>query len=120
MHYVTAQVSRVTHIRHVKVMRYHPDHGDLLLVAGVGWKPSVAGNTTFPLDSASVAGRTMQTSAPVPVEDLPNDPEFQFHLSWREHSVVSALNVPIRIDGRTWGVEPAKTRRISHRRGSSP
>jgi two-component sensor histidine kinase/putative methionine-R-sulfoxide reductase with GAF domain len=104
LHYVTAQVSRVTHIRHVKVMRYRPDHGDLLLVAGVGWKPGMVGNTTFPLDSASVAGRTMQTSAPVIVEDLPNDPEFRVHPSLHEHGIVSTLNVPIRIDGRTWGV----------------
>jgi len=104
LHYVTAQVSRVTHIRHVKVMRYRPDHGDLLLVAGVGWKPGVVGNTTFSLDSASVSGRAMQTSAPVIVEDLPNDPEFRVPPSLREHGIVSALNVPIRIDGRTWGV----------------
>jgi len=104
LHYVTAQVSRVTHIRHVKVMCYRPDKGDLLLVAGVGWKPGVVGNTTFSLDSASVSGRTMQTSAPVIIEDLPNDPEFRIPPSLREHGIVSALNVPIRIDGRTWGV----------------
>jgi two-component sensor histidine kinase/putative methionine-R-sulfoxide reductase with GAF domain len=104
LHYVTAQVSRVTHIRHVKVMRYRPNQGDLLLVAGVGWKPGVVGNTTFALDSASVAGRTMQTSAPVIVEDLPNDREFRTPPSLREHGIVSVLNVPIRIDGQTWGV----------------
>jgi two-component sensor histidine kinase/putative methionine-R-sulfoxide reductase with GAF domain len=104
LHYVTAQVSRVTHIRHVKVMRYRPKQGDLLLVAGVGWKPGVVGNTTFALDSASVAGRTMQTSAPVIVEDLPNDREFRTQPSLREHGIVSVLNVPIRIDGQTWGV----------------
>ncbi|PVE20706.1 hypothetical protein DC522_30700 [Microvirga sp. KLBC 81] len=104
LHYVTAQVSRVTHIRHAKVMRYRPDKGDLLLVAGVGWKPGVVGNTTFSLDSASVAGRTMQTSAPVIIEDLPNDPEFRTPPTLREHGIVSVLNVPIRIDGRTWGV----------------
>ncbi|QRM34458.1 sensor histidine kinase [Microvirga sp. VF16] len=104
LHYVTARVSRVTHIRHVKVMHYRPDKGDLLLVAGVGWKPGVVGNTTFSLDSASVAGRTMQTSAPVIIEDLPNDPEFRTPPTLREHGIVSVLNVPIRIDGRTWGV----------------
>jgi hypothetical protein len=36
LHYVTTQVSRVTHIKHVKVMGYRPDKGDLLCVAGVG------------------------------------------------------------------------------------
>jgi two-component sensor histidine kinase/putative methionine-R-sulfoxide reductase with GAF domain len=104
LHYVTAQVSRVTHIRHAKVMRYRPDRGDLLIVAGVGWKPGVVGHTTFSLDSASVAGRTMQTAAPVVVEDLPNDREFRNPPTLREHRIVSLLNVPIRMDGRTWGV----------------
>jgi two-component sensor histidine kinase/putative methionine-R-sulfoxide reductase with GAF domain len=104
LHYVTAQVSRVTHIRHVKVMCYRPDKGDLLLMAGVGWKPGVVGNTTFALDNASVAGRTMQTAAPVLIEDLPNDPEFRMSPVLEEHGIVSCLNVPVRIDGRTWGV----------------
>src|SRR3954468_7634067 len=65
MHYVTAQVSRVTHIRHVKVMRYRPDRGDLLIVAGVGWKSGVVGKVTLAIDSASPAGRTIQTVRPV-------------------------------------------------------
>ncbi|MBW3709912.1 hypothetical protein DTB58_40155, partial [Streptomyces griseus] len=94
----------MTHIKHVKVLCYRPDHGDLLIVAGVGWKPGVVGHTTFALDNASVAGRSMQTAAPVIVEDLPNDPEFRSHPSLREHGIVSLVNVPVRIDGRTWGV----------------
>jgi two-component sensor histidine kinase len=104
LHYVTAQVSRVTHIRHVKVMCYRPDKGDLLLVAGVGWKPGLVGNATFPLDSASPPGRCMQTAAPVIIEDLLDDTEFRMSPILREHGIVSTLNVPIRIDGRTWGV----------------
>jgi two-component sensor histidine kinase len=46
----------------------------------------------------------MQTAAPVIIEDLPNDPEFRMSPVLREHGIVSALNVPVRIDGRTWGV----------------
>jgi hypothetical protein len=38
-----AQVARITHIRHVKVLRYRPDQGDLLVEAGVGWKSGVVG-----------------------------------------------------------------------------
>jgi two-component sensor histidine kinase len=64
----------------------------------------VVGNATFALDNASVAGRSMQTAAPVIIEDLPNDPEFRMSPVLREHGIVSALNVPVRIDGRIWGV----------------
>jgi two-component sensor histidine kinase len=104
LHYVTASVSRVTHIKHVKVMCYRPDKGDLLCVAGVGWKPGVVGQATFPLDSGSPPGRSMQTAAPVIVEDLPSDTEFRRSPVLRDHGIISVLNVPVRIDGRTWGV----------------
>jgi two-component sensor histidine kinase len=104
LHYVTAQTSRVTHIKHIKVMCYRPDKGDLLCVAGVGWKPGVVGQATFALDNASPPGRAMQTAAPVIIEDLPNDTEFRMSPVLREHGIVSVLNVPVRIDGRTWGV----------------
>src|SRR5215217_1212625 len=65
MHHVAAQVSRVTHIGHVKVMRYRPDKGDLLIEAGVGWKPGVVGNVSLAVDHRSPAGRAFQTGAPV-------------------------------------------------------
>jgi two-component sensor histidine kinase len=104
MHYVTAQVSRVTHIKRAKVLQYRPDRGDLLVVAGVGWKPGVVGNATLSLDSASPPGRTVQTAGPVMIEDLPNDPEYRVSGILRDHGIVSVLNVPIMVDSRTWGV----------------
>jgi two-component sensor histidine kinase len=104
MHHACAQVSRVTHIRRTKVLRYRPDSGDLLVVAGVGWKPGVIGAATLPIDSASPPGRSIQTAAPVIIEDLPNDREFRLSPLLREHGIVSLLNVPVMIDGQNWGV----------------
>jgi two-component sensor histidine kinase/putative methionine-R-sulfoxide reductase with GAF domain len=100
----TAQVSRVTHIAHVKVLRYRPDQGDLLMVAGVGWRPGVVGHVTFSTDRYSPAGRSMQTAMPVVVEDIANDREFRYAEVLREHGIVSVLNVPITVAGRQWGV----------------
>ena len=104
MQHITAQVSRVTHIQRVKLMRYRPDHADLLTEAGVGWKEGVVGTATFSIDSASPPGRSIQTAAPVIIEDLPNDPEFRASPVLRDHGIVSVLNVPVMIDSRTWGV----------------
>ena len=104
MQYATAQVSGLTHIRHVKIMRYRPDHGDLLIEAGVGWKKGVVGHATLAIDHASPPGRALQTAAPVVIEDLPNDPEFRFSDLLAEHGIVSVANVPILIDVQTWGV----------------
>jgi len=99
-----AQVARITHIQHVKILRYRPDRGDLLIEAGVGWKPGVVGHVTFGADRFSAPGRSMQTGAPVAVEDIANDPEFRYADVLREHGIVSVLNVPILIDGKHWGV----------------
>jgi two-component sensor histidine kinase len=99
-----AQVARITHIKHVKILRYRPDRGDLLVEAGVGWKPGVVGHVCFGADRFSAPGRSMQTGAPVAVEDIANDPEFRYADVLREHSITSVLNVPIFVDGTHWGV----------------
>jgi two-component sensor histidine kinase len=104
MHHACAQVSRVTHIKRTKVLRYRPDRGDLLVVAGVGWKPGVVGTATLPIDSASPPGRSIQTAAPVMIEDLPNDREFRLSSLLRDHGIVSLLNVPVMSNGQDWGV----------------
>lgn len=44
-----AQVARITDIKHVKALRYRPDRGDLLIEAGVGWRPGVVGHVSFGL-----------------------------------------------------------------------
>jgi hypothetical protein len=59
------QVAHITHIKHVKILRYRPDRGDLLVDAGVGWNPGVVGHVSFGADRFSAPGRSMQTGAPV-------------------------------------------------------
>ena len=99
-----AQVARVTHIKHVKVLRYRPDRGDLLVEASVGWQPGVIGHVSFGADRFSSPGRSMQTGAPVVVDDIANDPEFRYAEVLREHGITSVLNVPVFVDGMHWGV----------------
>lgn len=103
MSHVAAQVARVTHIKHTKVMRYRADSGDLLIEAGIGWKEGVVGHTTLAVDYRSPAGRAFQTGAPVAIYDLP-DGDFRIPEVLLEHGIVSLLNVPIMINGATWGV----------------
>jgi hypothetical protein len=69
----TAQIARITDIRNVKALRYRPDKGDLLIEAGVGWKPGVVGHVTFGADRHSSPGRSLQTGAPVVCEDIRNE-----------------------------------------------
>jgi transcriptional regulator with GAF, ATPase, and Fis domain len=104
MRHVAAQVSRVTHIERTKVMRHRPDKGDLLVAAGVGWKPGVVGNATLAIDHRSPAGRAFQTGAPVTIDSLDDAQEFRVPEILRAHGIVSLVNVPVMINGFTWGV----------------
>jgi two-component sensor histidine kinase/putative methionine-R-sulfoxide reductase with GAF domain len=104
MAHAAAQVSRVTHIERTKVMRYRPDHGDLLIEAGVGWNEGVVGRATLAVDYRSPAGRAVQTGAPVAIYDFNQSSEYRMPQVLREHGIVSLLNVPIIINGAIWGV----------------
>lgn len=104
LQHASALVSGATHIRHVKVLRYRPDEADLLIVAGVGWREGVVGHLALPVDLASPPGRAMQTAMPVAIDDLPSEEEYIAHPVLTEHGIVSLLNVPIMVDGATWGV----------------
>jgi two-component sensor histidine kinase len=104
MQHVVAQVSRITNVEHIKVLRYRPAPGDLLIEAGVGWNPGVVGNVSIAADYRSPAGRAFQTGAPVNIENFAGAREFRIPEVLREHSIVSMVNVPVMINGVTWGV----------------
>src|SRR5689334_166675 len=44
-----------------KVMRYRSDKGDLLVVAGKGWRPGVVGHARLGADMMSAPGQSYQT-----------------------------------------------------------
>jgi two-component sensor histidine kinase len=104
MHHVAAQVSRVTHIERTKVMKHRPEKGDLIVAAGVGWNPGVVGSATLAIDYRSPAGRAFQTAAPVTIDNFNETQEFRLPELLREHGIVSLVNVPVMINGFTWGV----------------
>lgn len=91
-------------VERTKVMRRRIEERDLLLVAGVGWKPGVVGNAALPLGRRSPPGRAVETNAPVTIVDLPHDPQYDYSDLLRDHGIVSVVNVPILVDGIIWGV----------------
>jgi two-component sensor histidine kinase/putative methionine-R-sulfoxide reductase with GAF domain len=109
-----AQVARATGVRHAKVMRYRVERGDLLVEAGVGWKPGVVGKARFGTDPGSPSGRALQTNQPVLIDDIRGHPEFRLHPVIAGHGIVALLNVPVRIDRAVWGVLEADSERPGH------
>lgn len=98
------QAARGIGIGHSKVMRYRLTKGDLLVEAGIGWKPGVVGRLALGADIASPAGRALQSRQPVLIDDMPSNTEFRYLHVLQEHGIVSLLNVPVSLDGVVWGV----------------
>ena len=92
-------------VERAKVMQHRPDSDDLLIRAGVGWKPGVVGHATLPAGMASPPGRALRSGAAVALEDLRVAEGFAWSDLLREHGVISLLNVPVRVPGKAaWGV----------------
>src|SRR5579871_4666284 len=104
LHHATAVVSGVTRVSKTKVLRYRPQQGDLLIVAGIGWKAGVVGCVSLPIDITSPPGRALQTGGPVTTENIADDRDFTYSEVLRDHNVVSMFNVPVRQNGAIWGV----------------
>ncbi|QCO07266.1 GAF domain-containing protein (plasmid) [Azospirillum argentinense] len=103
LHLTCVQAARGIGIKRAKIMRYRPTMGDMLVEAGVGWRPGVVGHVKTATDVGEAPGRAFQTRQPVVTEDLPNDPEIRYHPVLAEHGIISAVNVPIAVDGVVWG-----------------
>ena len=100
----TEQVSVGINVRRAKVLEYRPGTNDLLVRAGVGWEDGVVGHAALPTDMASPPGRTWRLRQPTYIDDLPRSSEFKQSGLLRQHDIISLINVPIEIDGQTWGV----------------
>ncbi|MFP5238285.1 MAG: PAS domain-containing protein, partial [Acidobacteriota bacterium] len=68
--------------------------GDLLLCAGVGWRPGSVGSARVPLD-ASHSGLALKSSTPVIMEHIDSEARFAPSRIMREHGVVSGMSVAI-------------------------
>jgi len=101
---LVVRVAAAVEIDHVKVLRYRPTHGDLVIDAGVGWNPSSLKAVSFATDLASPPGRTFQTGQPVLIEDTNDAPGFRVSIPLKEHKIISLLNVAIFVDSAVWGV----------------
>jgi len=78
--------------------------GDLLVIAGVGWKDGVVGSYRIGIDMASPAGRALQTRQVVLIPDIHTDPTYRRASLLQDHEIRSVLNAPIPMNGGIWGV----------------
>jgi two-component sensor histidine kinase len=108
LHDILTEAARVTaaslEVPYCKVCRHRPERGDLLIEAGVGWKPGIVGHATQQADHTSPAGRAFITGMPMVEPDLRIERGYVLPPFYGEHGIVSAVNVPVRGAGEPYGV----------------
>ena len=95
-----------------KVMELLPDGTNLLVRAGVGWKPGVVGTTIVAADETSPEGLTLKDGAVISV-DRATETRFSYHDFMEDHGVEAFVNVlvPSSKERRPFGVLEVDSRR---------
>jgi len=100
-----AIISRILAVEFVKILELVPGDAELLLRAGVGWKPGLVGRAHVSTVRGSQAGYALAAGGPVIVENLATETRFESQSLLRDHGVVSGLSCSIAgRDGRAYGV----------------
>lgn len=87
------------------------DGRQLLLRAGVGWRPGLVGRATADAGPQSLGGYTLASDRPVVTEDLRRETRFTPWPLLQEHGAVSGMSVLLQARGEPWGVLAAFSRR---------
>jgi PAS domain S-box-containing protein len=100
-----ATIAAILDVELVKILELVPGDAELLLRAGVGWKPGLVGTAHVSTGRDTQAGFTLLSGGPVTAENLGS--ETRFNVAWllRDHGAVSGVSTPIAgRDGRAYGV----------------
>ena len=81
-----------------------PGSQEMLLRAGVGWKPGVIGMASVSALPISQSGYTLQSHEPVIISDLRTESRFTQVDLMREHGIISGMSVIIQTPERAFGV----------------
>lgn len=101
----TATIAETLEIEYCKVLELLEGGRSLLLRAGVGWQEGLVGNVMVSTGLDSQAGFTLQSTAPVIVEDLRYEQRFKGPPLLFDHNVISGMSCIIRgLGGLPWGV----------------
>jgi PAS domain S-box-containing protein len=100
-----ATVADILDVQLVKILELLPGDAELLLRAGIGWKPGHVGTTHISTGRESHAGYALASGRPVISEDLSAETRFRGEALLHDHGAVSGISAPIAgHDGRAYGV----------------
>jgi PAS domain S-box-containing protein len=104
-------VARTLDVDYAKIAELLPGGRQLVVTAGVGWKPGVVGQETELAGRGSQAGYAVLTGEPVVAEELALDRRFETSIVVQEHEAVSATAVVIQGTDKPFGALAALSTR---------
>jgi two-component sensor histidine kinase len=104
LHHATELVSRAMDIRLVKILELLPGGEEMLIRAGVNWKPGVVGHVKLSAGDESPAGHALRCNEPVISHDTDGEKRFRIPPVLKEHGVKSMVNVIIAGETAPYGV----------------
>jgi PAS domain S-box-containing protein len=111
MNLAVVLTAQALEVEHCSVLELLPAGEELVLRAGVGSKEDRFERVTIDAGSASQAGYTLLSGAPVIVEDLSTETRFSGLSSLREQGLASGISVVIEGQDQPFGVFAAHTAR---------
>lgn len=88
-----------------KVLEIDHEKRELLVRAGIGWKPGIVGQMRLPMGERSSETYSIDRGEPVITKDIGDEDRFDFPDFMREHGTVAIVNVPIFLPGgRAYGL----------------
>lgn len=107
---VAQRVAETLETDFCEILELVPPGEEMILRAGVGWKPGLIGTRRVPASTATHAGYTLHAKAPVIVNHLPTDARLSRAQLLEEHGVMSGVSVIVGTASDPWGVLGAHTR----------
>lgn len=104
LHRATELVAEGLDVRMAKVLELLPGGDELLVRAGVNWKPGVVGNATLGAGADSPAGYALRRDEPVISHDVSKETRFKIPQMMIEHGIRSMVNVVIAGEDAPFGV----------------
>jgi PAS domain S-box-containing protein len=102
---VAETIAEVLDVEMVKILELVPGDAEMLLRAGVGWKPGLIGTAHVTTGPESQAGFALATGEPIIVNGVADEKRFSDSRMLLEHGVVSGMSTRISgPDGRSYGV----------------
>jgi len=98
-----------------KICRYRSEEGDLLEVAGFGWRNGVVSRAVFKADETTTQGRAFVTGESIVLEDINRNDSYALPAFYAEHAIISTADVLIQSkNGDAWGVLEVDSTTVRH------